>query len=317
MITQLQSELAVHLSRRQLERKFKVTKIKLQKKARARVRKVRSLSLAWYRRQYFFTSAYRDTKGYIARNEDIFIAMAIIATVLIYGFATTASNLIYLFFQSAFLVADLSHISLALLSIMMIGVPALLSAWLLAFISNTFSFTLMDSATRKQYRSIRFTLRRSLRLTSRFTIAWIELLLAATAPVGLIAMTVMLWVHFASSTPSLLLKVVPLLIGMGGAWVLLCMAHFGLLPYVALFEERKSLNEQLKRSLQLVQKRGRIFLTFFYVISGTILASLSFSSYFMGTNGAVVAVIFGLVGILFANMILVAFYQKRRLARSR
>lgn len=315
MITELQSELSVRMPLKQLERRMRLLTIKTRKLARARVRRTRSICLVWYRRQYFFSDAYADMRGHINRNEDIFIAMAIIAAVLSYAFASTAANFLLLFFQSAYLVADMTQISLPLLSLLVFAVPAVLSAWLLAFTCNSFSFTIIDSASRKQYRSVRSTLRRSLRYTSRFTLDWLTILLAAALPIGIIGLIGVTLVYFNVLQPDLLSTLMPWLLGAGTAWLLGCLSHCALVPYVRLFEQQPSLIGAFMRSRQLVQKRGRIFLSLFFLIVGGLLTSLSLGSYLLGSYGAVYGSILALLIVLFANMLLVTFYYKRRLAR--
>jgi hypothetical protein len=272
-----------------------------------------------FRRQYLLTHALSDVKTAAFNSEDITLGALMMAVVVSYALLTTLANLLFIFMQTTAAFSTWSGISLGLLVMITLGIFVSLSAWILAWGQNMLSISILESATRKQNRSIRTTVRQGLRSATRVTLAWLMvnvLTFAPAAALGLILLGALYAGHVALSAA------LPYLIGVGGlgiAWIGYTVANFALAPKVALFEPQLSLGESFGRSRQLLKSKGRIFLIGNYV---TLLAALGLAYGLAVLLQKVTQISNVLIFIVFAwtlfslnNLIMSAFYRKRKLAR--
>jgi len=141
-------------------------------------------------RQYYLTDALADSRQALHQNEDIALASLIILAVISFGSTSILSNIVYDFMLAASALSTALSTNLIILVALASGAVTVSLTWLMSFLQNSLSIALMDGANRKQKRSLRLTLRKSLRFSSRTAMAWGGLLIAALAPVsafGLIA----------------------------------------------------------------------------------------------------------------------------------
>lgn len=307
------------LTQRSVKRKLKFAKAKAQRIAKAKMRKAKSVSIAYYRRQYYLTTARRDLQRAVTLNEDIFIATSMIAVLIGYCFATRATDFLLLFFQTAYNTANISGISMFVLSLAAFGSLTVLLGWILAFMLNIQSIALMDGIVGKQRRSIRKTLRLGLFHASRVASVWA--LLAALVVVPLIALAIAAYTYISVASLPLkeVISLAPEFGVISALAVLGVLLHYSLAPYVALFETELPLTQTLKRSRQLVRRRGRIFLfatylAFVAAAAGIYLIAAGIE-HLIGLPKLITGALGGLGLLMSLNGILVVLYRKRKLAR--
>ncbi|HXR49692.1 MAG TPA: hypothetical protein VN778_01545 [Verrucomicrobiae bacterium] len=275
--------------------------------------------IAAIRRQYLLTHALSDVKAAALGSEDITFGALMMAAVVSYALLTTLANLLFIFMQTTAAFSTWSGISLGLLVMITLGIFISLSVWILAWGQNMLSISILESANRKQNRSIRTTIRHGLRSATRVTLAWLlvnVLTFAPAAVLGLILLGVLYASHVALSAA------LPYLFGVGALgiiWIGYAVANFALTPKVALFEPKLSLAESLGRSRQLLKSKGRVFLIGNYV---ALLATLALAyglsnvlQWFTGVSNVLSFIIFAWVLFSLNNLIMSAFYRKRKLAR--
>lgn len=304
---------------RSFKRKVKQNRLRAQRLAKAKLRKSRSLSLAWYRRQYFISSAYADLRTTIARNEDIYLAVLMITTVLGYAYSVVAAQILFIFFGAAYALGEATGMSMAFLSLVTICVLGISLVWVAAFGANALSLSLMHGATNKKLRSLRSTLRQSLTFTARTTAAWTLVSAVVIGPLMLAALATAIYFKATSVDVHTATAFLPYIVTAGVGWLLYSLTNFSLVPQVALFESQYSLLQAFTRSRQLVRSKGKLFLAASYgavVLALGALYGLSALLEKVLRLSQSVTFIFGLILItIFTNGILTMFYRKRRLAR--
>ena len=319
MTTQQLTEYLPRPDGRSFKRKIKQTRVRSHRLVKANVRKTRSLYQAWYRRQYFLASAYADLRKTIRRNEDIYLAVLMIAVVLGYAYAVVAAQILFIFFGAAYALGEATGMSMALLSIVTICVLGVSLAWVGAFGSNALSLSVMQGATGKKYRSLRKTLRESLFYTSRTTAAWTLVIATVVGPLMTIALGTAIGFKVAQADLHTALMFLPYLAVCGISWALYALMQYSLVPQVAIFEPHLSLSQAFTRSRQLVRSKGKVFLSVTYCSFALGLAALYGTSLLFEKVlrlNQTVTFIFGLIlMMIFTNGILTMFYRKRRLAR--
>lgn len=304
---------------RPLSRAYSMRKKRLQRLMKLAIRKSRSATTSWYRRQYFITNAYKDVRKGIRLNEDIFLGAVITAAVLLYAFISISAELTYSFFITAFLFSEQSGANMIAWTGVAGACLAVLTAWMLVLIFNSSSLAIIQGLNRKKDRSLRQTFRTSLKLVGRVTTAWIILFSIMALPVlATIAIGIN---HLLLDMPSNLyelLDIAPYYTTAAVAGMLGMLVQYSLVPAVALFEPQLSYNSVLKRSQQLVSQRGRLFLLAGYGLLALSFASLAGLALVLQKVGLPTAMTLTLGGLGLVGLwqsILTVFYRKRRLAR--
>jgi hypothetical protein len=319
MITQLQTDYFPRPNRRSVKRKLTTVKNRFRRTYRLAMRKTNRAAVNWYARQYFLAQAYQDVRRAIRANEDIFIGTIIVAAVLAYAFATVASEVLFMFFATAYAVAEAFDISMVVLSVITLAVLGASLAWVAAFALNSMSIALMHGLTGKKQRSLRQTLRHGLRLTSRTALAWFIVAVMITGPLVAAATLSMALLKFGSADLLAALTVAPYVVIAALTWVIYALMQYSLVPYIAFFEPKLSFSQAIARSHQLVQRTGRIFLLFLYVGLAAALAACYGVSVFLENALRInqsLTISFGAsLSLIAMNALMVVFYRKRRLAR--
>ncbi len=270
--------------RRQV-REVRGTVVKAMRRYRRRAQRV---FMQWHRQQYYFWMAHRDMRRAVTQNEDIFLASILIFTVVLFALSSTVSQLILLLGLSLFAVTDQLGLSFIPLFMLFGGVGLLLVLWVLSWMTNMVSLALMDGANRKRLTSLRITLRRSLRLATRVSSAWLLYLAVVFSPVGIAAIAGAIYVLTTGGTNELAAMQATLVAGTAAAtWLLYSLTSYGLVPMIALFETDKPLTSSLQRSRRLVTERGRPFIFALYAIcAGGIVVARQMSYLLEGRFGA-------------------------------
>jgi len=311
--------LRLQLRRRSLKLSLLKATGRFQKYTKSLVRRARSKTIAFARRQYYPTSAYADMRIAAARNEDTFITALMLLVVLTFSITTTGFQFLLTFLGTATAVADLTHVNGSLLLLVSFAIPAILGGWVAAFLVNVFSITLMDGATRKINQSVRLTIRRGLRAASRTANAWLLVIaLLATAPLALLIIS-SIYTHFVTISKTAILAAIPYALVACALWVVYVLAQYSLVPSVALFEPDLALPKVLGRSRHLVKRRGRIFSIVIYLLAAVAVAA----AYLMASliqnifhiDKAALVSIGALAAVLGGHGLMVMLYRKRKLAR--
>ena len=323
MITQLQLQLE-NLTRydgRYFRRKKKLAIASAQRMAKRNVRKARSSYIKWHRSQYFLSTGYRDSKAAISRNEDIFIAAAIISLVLAFSYATAAANIFFLFFLTAYTLAEASGINMMLIGAAAGSFLAVTLGWVAALAINALSIATLQGANRKAIKSIRKTMRASLRLTSLTTLVWAFMAFRIAIPLVLALVGIFISALFGAHEHENWKLGIPVYIGIAGVFAAVYnLIKYTLAPHVAIFEpEHYSMNQIFARSAQLTAEKGKWFLAagyaFAIAVSGLIVGLAYVLDNLIGIDKTF-TISFGIIALaLFANSVLVMFYRKRRLSR--
>ena len=319
MTTQQLTEYLPRPDGRSFKRKTKLARLRIERSVRAQIRKARSLATAWYRRQYFLAHAYADFRKSITRNEDIYLAILMIAVILGYAYAVVAAQLLFIFFGAAYALGEATGMSMAFLSLVTVGVLGVSLAWVAAFASNSLSIALMHGANNKKIRSLRRTLREGLRFTSRTTAAWTLVAAVVTGPLMVAGLGSAVFLKVSESDTQTALQFVPYLAIAGVSWALYALMHFSLVPQVAIFEPQHSLQQAFARSSELVRSKGKVFLSTAYCSIAVALAGMYGVSALLEKVlrlNQTITFIFGVILLsILSNGILTMFYRKRRLAR--
>lgn len=302
-------------NRRFFKRKLSHARKQTHKLFRAQIRRARSRSLAAIRSQYYLTDAFDDLRIAARRNEDIFITAIILILVLGFSYVATAANFLILFFKTAYDLADLSGVNMGLLMAVAGVVAAVLFGWLAAFLLNLMSVAIMDGATRKVRRSVRTTVRTSLRHAGRVASAWLLFGCIIGVPLALGAAGSYLYMHAHAISMDALLGDLPKAVIAALTWIIFVLMQYSLVPYVALFEPELPLSRILRRSRQLVSRRGHLFLLFGYLLFVAALGGAYKVTELAGPGQGLAFAVLALGISLVANGTLVMLYRKRKLAR--
>lgn len=304
---------------RALKRTVKTGQAKIQKLAKAKLKKAKSTTRQAIRRQYYFTSAYGDMRQAISRNEDIFITALIVVTVMSFAAARALFEFLFMFLNTAFALSQLTAISIMIWIAAACLVVGVLYAWVAAFSFNMLSLSIMEGATGKKLRSVRQTARKSLRRASRVTGVWSCLVILLTAPILLLMTSVLIYHHFYPLSQDGLLNLIPKIAVTSVTWICLVLMHFSLAPQVALFEPDLTLRQVFNRSRLLVRRRGRIFLLLGHcLLAAALLAAYKTSElieHILMLDKWVAFSLFLLAAVVFGNGLKTTLYRKRSLAR--
>lgn len=323
----IQTRLQVYLPhfnkqhKRRLQRQIRLYKLQAAKYVKSHARKAKLRTIAAARRQYYPTHALADLRSAAYHNEDIFISSLLITFMLAFALAVTTANFTLQFMIAAVELAPVTGIDSMLTFVVAMAILSLAVAWLLAFITNVTALSVWEGATRKIYRSVRGTVRRSLAFTNRVVTSWA--LFCAGLGVPLLAATIgaIVWVQSHHISP----EHAPYYI-LGAsltvfAWIIGYITSYSLVPYVSLFEPELSLTETFGRSRRLVVRRGRMFILGMYLSMIVILAVAFKLAYtldaLLGIPGGALFGLITFTTLLGWNGIMVMLYRKRRLARTR
>jgi hypothetical protein len=319
LLTQLQTLNIPRTGSRALKRTVKTGQAKIQKLAKAKLKKAKSTTRQAVRRQYYFSSAYGDMRQAISRNEDIFITSLIVVTVMSFAAARALFEFLFMFLNTAFALSQLTAVSIMLWIAAACLVVGVLYAWVAAFSFNMLSLSIMEGATGKKLRSVRQTARKSLRRASRVTGVWFCLAALLIVPILLIMAGVLTYLHFYPISQDGLLNLIPKIAVTGVTWICLVLMHFSLAPQVALFEPDLSISQVFNRSRLLVRRRGRIFLLLGHcLLAVVLLAAYKLSEaieYVLMLDKWVAFSLFLLAAAVMVNGLKTSLYRKRALAR--
>jgi hypothetical protein len=285
---------------------------------KAQLRKVRSKTNAAIRRQYFISQAYSDSRTAIKLNEDIYITMLMATAVVGFAFSVLMSEIAILFFQTAYDFAEATGVNMMLITSVAVGVLLTLSAWVLALFLNSLSITTIEGANRKFYRSVRSTFRRALSQAPHTAAMWLLVVLMIIVPISIVAGLAALYFYFYPATVDQILVLAPYASIAALIWIVTVLINYGLAPHVSLFESNATIKQSFQRSRQLVMRKGRVFLLFYYILLSSLIAGAYTLAKIAAEFGIPFVMIFAplsLIILLQANNVLVSFYRKRYLAR--
>jgi hypothetical protein len=315
-------ELAIYPQRKQraLKRGLRDTKNRTKKSIQQKMKKAQRRTLAYLRSQYYVTSSLRDARYAASRNEDIFIASLMLIVAVLYALVTTGTNIIFAFMQAAATLSDMFGFSIALLVLAATGVLTAIFGWASIFMMNMLATTLMEGANRKVKRSVRDTVSKSLRATPRVANAWLALATKAFGPAGILMLVSFLVLHGFGVPVKELIGILAVLSVLSIYWIGRCLARYSLAPLIALFEPKIEGVAAFERSFQLVESRGRTFVTLGYlsVVAASAAAyGMSLLLQLLLHIDSILPFTLSLVVIIFAAQSgLAMFYRKRKLARS-
>lgn len=300
-------------------RKIQKNKTRYMRSLKKAAKKSRTRTAAYFRNQYYLTTATRDLKTAAARNEDIVIASLIVTAGLLFSYMKMAGEAMLLFFQTAYELSELTGMNMLVLGVVVLAIFSVIAGWLSAFLLNIISISIMDGATRKQYKSVRATIRKGLRYASRVTGAWIVYLATLMIPLITLAAPSILYVIAAPNPLIALEKLVPFLTVASISSTILLIMNYGMMPYVALFEPLPPLSQTLETSRQLVKTRGRLFILgiygfFFAAMTTAYGVAYVLQNMLQIPKGITFIVLAGMV-ILYTHSLMVMLYRKRKLAR--
>lgn len=306
--------------RRLLKRKLTQAQRRTKRFILARLRRARTVTRAVIRRQYFLTTAYTDLKTSVRLNEDIALGSLITIGTIGFSAAVLLSELAFIFYRTAYELSELTGISMFVFAAIATSVLAVLAGWIMAFMLNSVSISIMEGATRKVHRSLRATLRRSLAQASRIASAWLLVLLAIAAPLGLAAGVALLWLSVNPISLDNFMVFAQAAIITSLAWVILMLINYSLVPIVALFEPKLDLGQTFGRSRSLVNRRGRLFILAlhgaFVLTVGALYLLAAGLERVLGIPSVLLLSIGIFAAIVVNHSLLTTLYRKRRLARS-
>ncbi len=305
---------------RSLRRRVSATRKVVRSTLRRTRRRTVSTVLSWHRRQFYLTTAYRDARQAIARNEDIFLGSLLLVAIVLFAFASTSSQLGLFLYMNVYLLSDqlgLSLIPIIFLFSVSIGVLAL---WVAAWMANLVSIALMDGANRRTLTSLRYTVRRSLMNATRTASSWLLYIIVVCAPAALISLWGLIYLVFATYQTDSDVILTILIAGIPAtAWMLYALTSYGLMPHVAIFEPTLPLTKTLQRSRQLVVRRGRPFILSLYFLCGLCIAASYQASILLSDalHGTSSLLFYGVIALMLFAMRLgmTMLYRKRKLAR--
>ncbi len=275
--------------------------------------------LSWLKIQYYLASALSDGRVAFMQNEDIALASIIITAVVSFGAISILSNALYMFVLAGSVLSTLSGANLALLIIIACAVIGVLCLWVSSLLQNSLSIALIEGSTRKRNRSLRLTLRRSLRHASSSAMAWAALFVAAFGPVAAGLLTILILTHIAHISLAATLPYIAGAAIIGTAWSLWVLANYTLIPYVKLFEQPTSWQATFARSKNLVRRKGKLFILCGYLAFTVCLGSLY--GFAVGVeklthfNSTLTFLLASMTAVSLANAVLTMLYRKRKLAR--
>jgi hypothetical protein len=320
-INQIQTEYFPQLNGQYIYRKLELLRQKARKAAKSKIRKARREYIAWHNRQYFLASAHNDMKVSIRRNEDIFIATALVAFGLIYACATIAAEITFTFFITAFSFSEVSGINMLLVALVAAGSLGAILTWVAAFILNSMSIALMHGANRKQIRSVRSTLRQGLAQAGRTATSWLVFLSALVLPLMLVGVAGLLHLLLFITTQAQMLSVMPYYIIAAMVGLIYVLLQYSLMPFVAFFEPTLSYLSAFKRSRELIAKKGRMFILSGYGILGTLIAAEYALSRFLqdliGLHRNLSFSIMLTITAIYGYSVIAMLYRKRRMSINR
>ena len=305
----------VDISKRVIQR----ARLMTQKIAGFSLKKTRRSLVMSLRSQYYPATAAKDLKLASQLNEDILLGSLVLALVVGYAFIATASQAIYLFVRTAYDIADLTGTNMLILMLVVSGIMFTLGGWVNAFLTNMQSYALMEGVNRKQNRSLRLTVRKSLRHASRVAYAWLLLATVVFGPLFGASVVGAAYIRLASVSANSVISVLPWIVAVSLAWIIGASINYSLAPYVALFEPKLELGQTLKRSRQLLGRKGRFSLLLGFIALSVIFAVTyvicSLLEMFLKIDKWLTFFIASYLITLWANGIMVMLYRKRKLAK--
>jgi hypothetical protein len=269
--------------------------------------------------QYYLTSALKDSRQALRLNEDITLACLMLAAVMTFSVSNIFTSAVYQYLSVANTVSDMFGTSIIILILLSLGVMTVSVVWLLALLQNSISISLMDGLTRKKNRSLVLTYRRSLKYTSRTSMAWLGLIAAAAIPSGMILIIAAAAILLLSPTA---ITVIILFISAGVAsilWLTYVLSNYSLVPYLMLFDSKSSWSKAITDSRLLVSSKGRWFTGFSYLaLAGGIYLAFGLTqtiTKIIDCNSVTLFAILTIMVLFLHNVCLTMFYRKRRLAR--
>ena len=318
-ISELQTEYLPGFSGRLLRRRTRLAKARVRRSLRAMVRKIIRACTLWYRRQYFLSTSLRDVRTATRANEDIVLALIIVSGALAYAYATVTTEVMYLFFEAAYAIAEILDISMVVLSAITLAVIGASLAWVAAFCFNSMSIALMQGLTGKKNRSLRSTMRLGLHYTSRTATAWMLVAAVIFLPLAAALMLGIAFLKFGNTDLLTALSAAPYAVIAGLAWILYAVMQYSLVPYIAIFEPQRSFSQVFARSHELVRTKGRTFLLSLYMAMLTAVSAVVGLSFVLenmfGLDQSLTIAFGSSLAFLGMNAIMAVFYRKRRLAR--
>lgn len=293
--------------------------LRTKKLAISRVKKARSKSLAAVRRQYYLTTAYGDMTRSLKKNEDIFIASAIIAALVLFAAARVVFEFAFMFIGAGYALSVFSGISIFLWLMAASVICAVFYTWICAFVLNMLSISLMHGATGKKHRSLRSTARQGLKYASRVSMIWTILALLVVVPIGAAATIAAVYLRLFPMPLESILALTPAAIILAISWMTVAVMNYGLAPQVALFEPNLPAAKVFAKSRRLVTRRGRPFLLIGHFVGAAGLAvSYQLSTLaerFLHVSRWLFVFVFVMSLAVVSNGILTMLYRKRTLAR--
>lgn len=263
--------------------------------------------------------AITDSRRAIALNEDIFLASLFIIAVMSFSTVSIFANTLYTFMLTATFLSELSGISMLFLATIALGVLSISILWLCAWMQNLITISLMEAVNRKRNRSLRLTIRNSLRLAPLTAYAWLAVLLVAVIPAVTLLVLSLLIIYFGEFE---LQTVLPYLAGaavISVSWIIYALANYSLLPQMVLFGKKAPLADMLKQSRKLVKSRGKYFIVSTYLLVAICLAGIYYLSVgienALGINRSLPFLTLMVLPITLGNALLTMLYRKRKLSR--
>lgn len=292
---------------------------KAKRRAVSKFVRTRSRTITTLKSQYYLPNAYSDLRVAVARNEDIFLNSTMVLAVMGLAAVFILAELLVFSLNAALAIADISGLHIGLFMLQVVGVLGVLYGWLGALLMNMLSISIMDGSTRKVHRSIRSTMRKSLSRASMVASSWLLLATLMAGPMVVASVIAYLYVQIYGLSLVELLSIMPYGIIAALTWVMVVVMNYGLAPYVALFEPKTPILATFSRSRQLVKQRGKLFLLATYgslvaVLSGAYLIFQAIE-HALNVETWLLFAATVLIGISYANALLVMLYRKRKLAR--
>lgn len=281
--------------------------------------RIKKQALAWHKRQYYVTHALQDLKTAVHKNEDRVITSVITAIILMFAATVTITPLLIMFFSNTLEFANFTGLDVGMLVLILCSALLTLLGWYMALIMNMVSVSVMDGTIAQKHVSVRRTFSCSLRMAKRVAGAWLMLagLLGIAVTCTLVAFYS--YVVLAGKPVEMSINQLVHLASAAGVLMLAVLMHYSLAPHVALFEPNIKLIDTLKRSRQLVTRRGKYFLLASYLGLATSIGIIYFGAIWLEavTDIPSLPFIFTLVfaALLLFNSLTVMLYRKRRLAR--
>lgn len=287
---------------------------------KAKIKRARRLSLVYVKKQYSVSLAIRDVRSAAQQNEDILIAATATVGLLAYGITVMAARFLLNVFTLTYAFSEAMNVDMLLVTVVIGGVILASSLLLTAFCMNFVSYALMDGANRKVHKSIRSTVRKSMRSANRVVLAWLLYGLMILSPAFAMGILTVMYYKWATGPYVFSPVLLTIIVAMWAISTLAIMITYSLVPAVALFEPNLLLFETLGRSRYLTKKCSRPFLVSallgLVIYSTGLYALCQYLSQFIGRVSNLLFAIGMLVSIIALNSVLTMLYRKRKLARS-